>query len=93
LGDLPENERKVWLQELKSQPADDWDDTVTYAGWKDVPSVYVVTELDKVLPVPIQEQLAGLANSKVERINAGHLPQLSQPEKMAEIIATAATAF
>lgn len=71
---------------IKPQPAEGWDDTVRYTGWKDVPSVYLICEGDKALPVPLQEQLAGLAGSQIERCSAGHLPMLSQPEAVANVI-------
>ncbi|OKL62293.1 hypothetical protein UA08_02305 [Talaromyces atroroseus] len=92
-GDLPEDEKKKWLTLLKPQPSQGWDDTVTYTGWKDVPSVYLICEQDALLPVFLQEQFAGLANSKIVRCSAGHMPQLSQPERVAEVIKTAIADF
>ncbi|KAJ5777634.1 hypothetical protein N7520_000880 [Penicillium odoratum] len=86
LGDVPEADHAEWLAAFKSQPAQGWDDTVSYTGWKDVPSVYLVCEGDNVLPVPLQEQLAGLARSKVKRCSAGHIPMLSQPEAVVEVV-------
>ncbi|KAJ5619236.1 hypothetical protein N7510_003220 [Penicillium lagena] len=88
-NDIPEQEKAKWLAELRPQPASGWDGKVTYTGWKDVPSVYLICEGDKALPVPLQEQLAALANSKIQRCSAGHVPQLSQPEKVMEVIKAA----
>ncbi|PYH91652.1 alpha/beta-hydrolase [Aspergillus ellipticus CBS 707.79] len=88
--DVAEPEKAMWLAEMKPQPAQGWDGTVTYAGWKQVPSVYLITEGDKALPVPLQEQLAGLAGSHIERCSAGHMPQLSQPGRVVEVIKAAA---
>ncbi|KAJ5720795.1 uncharacterized protein N7483_008729 [Penicillium malachiteum] len=62
-GDLPEDEKAQWLAVLKPQPAQGWDDTVRYTGWKDVPSTYLICERDNAVPVPLQEQLAGLAGT------------------------------
>lgn len=81
------------MAELKPQPAQGWGDKVTYTGWKDVPSVYLICEGDNALPVSLQEQLASLAGSKVERCSAGHLPQLSQPARVVEVIKAASTTF
>jgi pimeloyl-ACP methyl ester carboxylesterase len=81
------------MVDLKHQPAQGWDDTITYAGWKEVPSVYLICEGDNILPVPLQEQLAGLANSKIERCSAGHMSQLSQPKRVAEVIKAATAAL
>ncbi|KAJ5594596.1 uncharacterized protein N7459_000804 [Penicillium hispanicum] len=88
-NDIPDEERSKWLTALKPQPSQGWDDVVAYTGWKHVPSVYLICEEDKALPVPLQEQLAALANSKIERCNAGHLPHLSQPKRVLEVIKTA----
>ncbi|KAL2855897.1 hypothetical protein BJY01DRAFT_231521 [Aspergillus pseudoustus] len=85
-GDLPDDEKATWLAAIRPQPSRGWEATVEYAGWKHVPSVYLICEGDNALPVPLQEQLAALAGSRVERCSTGHLPQLSQPEKVVEVI-------
>lgn len=88
-GDLPEAEKAEWLTAIKPQPAEGWDDIVSYTGWKDVPSVYLICEGDNVLPTPLQEQLASLAGSEIERCSAGHLPMLSQPEVVVRVVQAA----
>lgn len=89
-SDLNEAEATKWVGELKPQPGAGWDDTVTYCGWEEVPSVYLVCEGDQALPTPLQEQLAASANSKIERCSAGHIPMVSQPERVVEVIKDAA---
>ncbi|KAJ6090288.1 hypothetical protein N7486_009103 [Penicillium sp. IBT 16267x] len=86
LGDVPVNEQAGWLAAFEPQPAEGWDDTVSYTGWKDVPSVYLICEGDNALPVSLQEQLAALAGSEIERCSAGHLPMLSQPDVVAKVV-------
>ncbi|RAL15206.1 alpha/beta hydrolase [Aspergillus homomorphus CBS 101889] len=83
--DVPEAEKAQWRAKLQSQPTDGWDGAVSYAGWKEVPSVYLVCEGDRALPVPLQEQLAALAGSRVERCSAGHMPHVSQPQRVAGV--------
>ncbi|GKZ23632.1 hypothetical protein AbraIFM66951_009910 [Aspergillus brasiliensis] len=90
LSDVPESDKAEWLAELKSQPAEGWNGAVSYAGWRDVPSVYLICEVDKALPAGLQEQLANLAGSQIERCSAGHMPQISQPSRVAEVIRAAA---
>lgn len=93
-GDLPESERPALLGSLKTQPAENWDNgTVSYCGWKDVPSVYLICENDTVIPPPVQEHCAAVAGSSIERCSAGHVPQLSQPERVVEVIKGAITQF
>ncbi|ESZ98066.1 hypothetical protein SBOR_1597 [Sclerotinia borealis F-4128] len=89
-NDLSENDVEKWKKALKSQPASGWDGTITYAGWKDVPSVYLVCENDQCIPQPLQEQLAGAAGSRIEKCTAGHMVMLSMPRKVADIIISAA---
>ena len=89
-NDLNAEDAKTWVAALKPQPAAGWDSTVTFCGWRQVPSVYVVTENDKCIPPALQLQLAELAGSKVEKVFSGHVPMVSMPEKIAAIVKTAA---
>ena len=89
-NDLPESEASEWVGKLLSQPAEGWTCTTTYCGWREVPSVYIVCEKDAVLPQALQEQFAAIANSRLERINAGHMPHISQPEQLSRLIIEAA---
>ena len=85
-GDLDEASAKEWTASLKSQPAAGWDDTVTYCGWNEVPSVYLVCEGNACLPTALQLQLAETAGSRVEKCSGGHMSMVSQPKKVAEVI-------
>ncbi|KAI9645958.1 hypothetical protein NHQ30_005395 [Ciborinia camelliae] len=89
-NDLGEDDVEKWKKALKCQPASGWDETITYAGWKDVSSVYLVCENDQCIPPPLQEQLAETAGSKIEKCAAGHMVMLSMPDKVAEVITSAA---
>ena len=59
---------------------------MTHAGWQDVPSTYILCELDRLIPAAFQETLAGVAGSKVVRLGAGHVPFLSRTEDVAKIL-------
>ena len=89
-SDLDDTIAASWTKKLQTQPAADWDDTVTYCGWKDVPSVYLVCEADAVIPSPMQMQLAESAGCEIERCNAGHMVMLSMPQKVVEVVKKAA---
>lgn len=86
--DVPGKEK--WLAALQPQPGHGWDDTVTYAGWRHVPSVYVVAKLDKLIPAELQPVLAKSANSELKEVEAGHMLILSRPQEVADIIKAAA---
>lgn len=91
LNDLEDDEEaERWLEKFTYQPAEGWDGVITYGGWKEVPSVYVVCAKDKAVPVEIQRQCAEVAGSRVEVCEGGHMSMLSQPEKIVEIIRRAA---
>ena len=68
---------------------------ITYAGWKHVPSTYLLCEKDQAIPLHGQKgmveaaQKAG-ADMKVDTVDASHSPFLSIPGEMARLIRRAA---
>jgi hypothetical protein len=89
-SDLSHEESQKWMKELKCQPSEGWDGTTMYCGWRDVSSVYLICEGDKCVPEPVQAQFAELGGSEVVRCKAGHMVMLSMPEKVIEVIVSAA---
>ena len=73
-----------------------WSDQ-TYAAFKDIPSTYVVCELDRVVSVEQQEGM--IENAKevqprafdvVERLQSGHEPIVSKISELVGVIERAA---
>ncbi|TVY36053.1 hypothetical protein LSUB1_G006303 [Lachnellula subtilissima] len=91
-NDLDAVATEKWVKVLRPQPAAGWDDTVTYSGWEEVPSVYLVCAKDAILPETMQLGFAQLAGSQITRCNAGHMVQISMPEKVVEVVKAAAEA-
>ena len=58
---------------------------LTIAGWKAVPSTYVICEQDHAIPPFAQEAMAQRAG-EVIRMNTGHSPFLSQPQALASLL-------
>lgn len=58
---------------------------VRSVGWRDVPSTYVVCELDNAIPVPAQEAMAAHAGT-TRRLRSDHSPFLTDPDAVAELI-------
>ena len=81
------------MSKLHTQPAEGWDGTITHAGWQHVPSVYIVCTKDAALPEALQMQLAGSAGSKIEKVEAGHMAQVSKPAEVASLIDQAMKSF
>jgi pimeloyl-ACP methyl ester carboxylesterase len=58
---------------------------VRSVGWRDVPSTYVICELDNAIPVPAQEAMAEHAGA-THRLRSDHSPFLTDPDAVAELI-------
>lgn len=53
----------------------------------DVPRLYIKLNKDQSIPVPLQYQMArNLGAQKIEELNSGHLPMMSNPKQLASII-------
>lgn len=92
-NDLEPEVAEEWTKKLKSQPAYDWNGIVTYCGWRDVPSVYLVCERDQAIPQALQIQMAESARSKIENCDARHMVPLSMPGKVSAVIEAAVASF
>jgi pimeloyl-ACP methyl ester carboxylesterase len=74
---------------MQHQPTG-WASTVTYCGWRHVPSTYVVAKKDKLIPVAVQTHMAQLAGSEIKELDVGHMVMLVSPEEVADIVKAAA---
>ena len=88
-NDLVPKDAKLWVAALKPQLGTGRDDTVTFCGWRQVRTVYVVKENNKCMPPELQIQFAETAGSKVEKSNSGQVPIVSMPARIAEIVKAA----
>ena len=64
---------------------------VSAAGWKGVPTTYLVCAQDRGTPPRLQREYARKADRVVE-IDAGHHPFLSQPEAVRDLVLEATSA-
>ena len=92
-GDLPENEQKlVWatqmvpLTDLFSQP-------VPGAAWKSKPTYYIVGANDRTVQPDLQRFVAKRMNARITELSSSHVPMLSQPQRVYEVIREAADAI
>jgi len=65
---------------------------VSTAAWKAKPSWYVVTNADHMIPPAQQRDMAQRIGAKVTTLEASHVPQQSQPAKVAAVILDAVNA-
>lgn len=91
-GDLPtEKQKLVWatqmvpLADLFSQP-------VSGAAWKSKPSHYIVGANDRTVQPELQRFLAKRMNATTTELASSHVPMLSQPQRVYEVIRQAAEA-
>lgn len=86
-GDMPEAEQDKYWQGVVLQSQDAFELPVTYSAAEiTIPKSYLVCTQDQCVPGPLQEHLAQSLGFKFEKIDAGHFPFLSQPEKTLEIL-------
>ena len=95
--DLPEAESQHWSSLLKPHGLRAMWSTQTYAAWQDIPSTYVICNLDRVMPIQKQEemikytkQVQPKAFNVVERIESRHGPILSKLDDLVTIVERAA---
>ena len=89
-NDLSPEEAAKWAKKLSCHPSRGWDGVVDYVGWKKVPSVYLVSEVDALLSEEMQLDFAKRAASEIERCSAGHCLMIGQPERCLEVVRKAA---
>ena len=62
------------------------------AGWKKIPSWYLVGTADQAIPPETQRFMAQRAGSTVVEVNASHASMVALPSAVTQLIESAATA-
>ncbi|WP_436772526.1 alpha/beta fold hydrolase [Yinghuangia sp. YIM S09857] len=91
-GDVPAALTRVSAAAQRPVSASALTDVTTSAAWRTLPSWNLVTTQDRILPPELQNFQAQRANSKVLSIAASHLPMLSRPDAVANLITDAVRA-
>jgi pimeloyl-ACP methyl ester carboxylesterase len=73
------------LARLVPQTVRSFDERLTSAAWKTIPSVFVVCEQDQMIPAAMQDSMATRATT-VHRLDSDHSPFLSMPASLAQVI-------
>lgn len=90
--ELPEWSRKVLRATQGPWFAGCLSDRLSMAAWRMKPSFWVLPTDDHIIPAPLQEATAAQIGARVTRVDAGHIPMLSRPHIVAEVILKAAYA-
>ncbi|KAK8085734.1 hypothetical protein PG997_007005 [Apiospora hydei] len=89
-NDFPdEAERDAWLAKLVPMSQDAMETPVDFVVADiTIPKTYVICELDRALPVALQEKLVeSMPGFRTERIRAGHSPFVGKAKECADLIA------
>ncbi|KAI9760615.1 MAG: hypothetical protein M4579_001584 [Chaenotheca gracillima] len=94
-NDLPVDVAQYWAKLMKPQSLGSINSPRASRGWKGIPSTYLLCEKDNAIPPEAQEGMVAAVNADGDdfillRCDAGHMPQLSKPELVVQLIKDAA---
>ena len=91
-GDLSEQEQKlVWATQGVPKP-DLFEAKVGGTAWKSKPSWYIVGKKDRTVQPDLERFFANRMGATTYELDSSHVPMLSQPERVSDVIRTAAKA-
>ena len=91
-GDLPEQEQKfVWATHY-APAADLFSRNAPGVAWKTKPSWYIVANHDRTVHPELERFLAKRMNASIHAIDSSHVPMLSHPGFVVDVIRAAAKA-
>ena len=89
-GDLSEEEKKVVWATHFAPAADLFNGPVHGAAWKSKPSWYIVGKQDRAVHPELERFVAKRMGATVTELESSHVPMLSQPKAVIEVIRSAA---
>ncbi len=91
-GDLSEQEKKlVWATHF-APDADLFNQRLDGTAWRSKPSWYIVAKNDRTVQPELERFLAKRMGAKTYEVESSHVPMLSQPKFVIDVIRTAASA-
>jgi pimeloyl-ACP methyl ester carboxylesterase len=89
-GDLPEHEQKLIWATQGVPDADLFNQKVEGTAWKSKPSWYIVGKNDRTVHPDLQRFVAKRVAATVREVESSHVPMLSQPNVVLDVIRAAA---
>ena len=92
LSDLPYEKGIKFAAQFSHQSTPSFQNELTYAGYRYIPSAFIMCDKDLVLPLDFQKSRVELleresgTNVKVVHCISGHCPNLNMPEKVAALV-------
>ena len=91
-GDLPEQEQKVVWATHFAPAADLFTKNAAGTAWKSRPSWYIVANNDRTVHPDLQRFAAKRMGATIHAVDSSHVPMLSNPKLVIDVIRTAANA-
>src|SRR5712691_3846245 len=91
-GDLPEQEQKLVWATHYAPAADVFSRNAPGVAWKSKPSWYIVANNDRTVQPELERFLAKRMNASTHAVNSSHVPMLSHPGFVVDVIRAAAKA-
>ena len=92
-GDLSEQEQKlVWATHMVPD-VDLFNQKVEGTAWRSKPSWYIVAKNDRTVHPELERFVAKRMGATTYELDSSHVPMLSQPERILDVIRTAASSF
>lgn len=87
--DIPAASARAYAATQGLFPARAFDEKITYAAWKSKPNYYIVASKDRMLSPDLERAFAKKLNAVTTVLASSHVPMLSQPQKVADVILAA----
>ena len=91
-GDLSEEEQKLVFATQGAPLADLFTQPVRGAAWKSKPSWYIVANNDRTVPPELERSAAERMGATMYEFDTSHVPMVSRPDLVLDVIRTAAKA-
>jgi pimeloyl-ACP methyl ester carboxylesterase len=91
-GDLSEQEQKIVWATHFAPAADLFAKNAVGTAWKSKPSWYILATRDRTVPPELQRFVAKRMKATVHEVASSHVPMLSNPSLVIDVIRTAADA-
>ena len=85
-ADLDDEQAAFAVGLLINQTMRSFVDRVTGAGWKSIPTSYLICDDDKAIPPTMQAEMARGAQATVHHLASSHSPYLSRPAELATLL-------
>jgi pimeloyl-ACP methyl ester carboxylesterase len=89
-GDLPAAEQQLVWATQGAPAANIFAHNAPGVAWKTKPSWYIVGKKDHTVNPDLERFLAKRMNAKTTELDSSHVPMLSQPDRVVEVILSAA---